>query len=157
MQYEVKHQDRTYKFDGRLLAKSSSKRPGAHRWVDFGLYITTGGSYVFERIGQSEIFHHIDCEVVERNDLKFDPEDYLEDWHVPCEICDPDEEYDDIVVEKPRYYAIVSEYPAAVLDAAHKKDENGARYMTKVASRLIEEACQYDKRLEKAYRVEIIP
>lgn len=156
MQHEVKDGNRTYKFDGRLLSKSTSKRTDADRWVEFALYVTASGIYIVERIGQSNIFHHIDCEVVERNELKYDPEDFLEDWHVPCEICYPDEDVDDIVIEKPRYYALVSELPAAVLESLYKKDENGARYMTNVGKRLIEDACKHDKRLEKAYRVEII-
>jgi hypothetical protein len=156
MQYEVKHNSRTIKFDGRRLSRSTSKRPDSDRWVEFALYVTASGTYVFERIGQSNIFHHIDCEVVERNDLEYDPQDILEDRHVPCDICYPDEEVDDIIIEKPRYFALVSDHPAAVLEALHKKDSNGARYMTKVAERLIEEACEHDKRLEKAYRVEHI-
>lgn len=156
MQYEVKNGNRTYKFDGTLLAQSTSKRRDAHRWVEFYLYVTASGTYIFERIGQTEVFHHVDCEVVSRNGLKYDPEDRLEDYHVPCLECDPDEDYDDIVIEKPRYYALVSEHPGAILDALHKQDPNGARYMTNVAERLIEDACKKDKRLEKAYMVEVI-
>lgn len=154
--YEVKNNNRTLKFDGRQLAQSTSERPGSPRWVEFALYVTASGTYVYERIGQSNVFHHIDCEVLARNDLEFDPEDYLEEWHVPCDLCYPDPVVDDIIIEKPRYYAMVSDSPDAILETLHKKDENGARYMTKVAERLIEEACQYDKRLEKAYLVEVI-
>src|SRR5687767_210089 len=126
--YEVKDRNRTLKFDGRKLGSSTSKREGAPRSVEFALYVTASGTYVYERIGQSNVFHHIDCEVVERNELKFDPEDYLEDWHVPCELCYPDEEFDDIIIEKPRYYAMVSDSPAAILETLYKKDDNGARY-----------------------------
>ncbi len=155
MLYKVKNGNRIYEFDGKLLASSTSKKPDSYRWVEFNLYLTVGGSYILERIGQTDYFHHIECEVVGRNNLKFNPEDHLEDRHVPCEICDPDD-FDDIVLEKPRYFALVSEYPAAILEALHKKADDGARYMTYVTQRLIEDAAVHDKRLEKAYRVEHI-
>lgn len=156
MHYRIKNGNRIYAFDGTLLSSSTSQRQDSYRWVEFNLYITFGGSYVLERIGQTDIFHHIDCEVVERNKLKYNPEDQnLQDRHVPCEICDPDED-DDIVLEKPRYFALVSEYPAAILEALHKKAGDGARYMTYVTQRLIEDAALHDKRLAKAYSVEYI-
>ena len=155
MHYKVKNGNRIYEFDGTLLASSTSKKQDSYRWVDFNLYITAAGTYILERIGQTDYFHHIECEVVARNKLKFSPEDQLEDRHVPCEICDPDD-FDDIVLEKPRYFALTSDSPAAILEALHKKADDGARYMTYVTQRLIEDAAVHDKRLEKAYRVEYI-
>lgn len=157
MKYKVRSGLRTYEFDGTLIASSTSQRPDSYRWVDFNLYVTVGGHYVLERIGQSDIFHkNIGCSVVDRNKLKFLPGDVLEDHHVPCEECIPDEYTDIIIIEKPRFYALVSEQPDAILEALHKRDSNGARYMTKVTERLIEDAAKHDKRLENAYRVEHI-
>ena len=153
--YKVKNGNRIYEFDGTLLSSSTSKKPGSYRWVEFNLYITAAGTYILERVGQTDIFHHIECEVVGRNKLKFSPEDILEDRHVPCEICDPMDDHD-IVLEKPRYFALVSEYPAAILEALHKRADDGARYMTYVTQRLIEDAAVHDKRPEKAYKVEYI-
>ena len=150
MHYKVKNGNRIYEFDGTLLSSSTSRKQDSYRWVEFNLYITAAGTYILERIGQTDIFHHIDCEVVERNKLKYNPEEQvLQDRHVPCEICDPDDE-DDIVLEKPRYFALVSEFPAAILEALHKKAHDGARYMTYVTQRLIEDAALHDKRLAKA-------
>ena len=59
--------------------------------------------------------------------------------------------------EKPRYWAQVSEEPDAVLEALYKYDQGGARYLTKVAERLLEEASIKDKGIEKMYRIELIP
>ncbi len=155
MHYTVKNGSRLLEFDGDLLASSTSKRPGAFRWVEFNLYLTNGGSYVLERIGQTLIFHTVDCEVVERNKLKYSPEDRLTKESVPCEICDPFDD-DDIILERGRFFAVVSENPETIVKALQKTDRDGSRYQTYVTQRLIEEACTVDKRLERAYRVEYI-
>ena len=156
--YKVRHGQRTFEFDGVLVASSTSKQVNSYRWVDFRLYITVGGSYILERVGQTLIYHDIGCLVVERNNLKFNPEDRIEPYHIPCYECapDPEDPQDVILIEKPRYYGLVSDSPDAILEALHKRDSNGARYMTNVTERLIEDACKYDKRLENAYRVEKI-
>lgn len=146
---------RTLEFDGEILAHSDSKRPNAFRWVEFTLYLTVAGTYVLERVGQTQVFHTLECEVVERNKLKFNPEDHLESFHVPCDECNPFDD-DDLIIEKPRYYAVVSESPNAILKALYKKDKDGTRYMTYVTSRLLEEASEKDLRLQKAYQVEYI-
>lgn len=154
MHYRVKNGQRVIEFDGEKLSSSSSQNNSSVRWVEFNLYLTVGGSYVLERIGHSLIFHDIGCEVVDRSGLKFRPEDQLTPEHVPCPKCDPDptDPNDIIVIEKPRYFGLWSETPDAVLESLY-----GTRnYMTKVAERLIENATEYDQRLERAYRVEHI-
>jgi hypothetical protein len=151
MHYEVKNGQRTIEFDGEKLSSSSS-RSEKPRWVEFNLYLTAGGSYVLERIGYSLIYHDIGCSVVDRSGLKFRPEDQVGPEHVPCIECDPDpgDPEDIIVIEKPRYFGLWSETPDAVLESLY----GNRNYMTKVAERLIEDAAQYDQRLERAYRIE---
>lgn len=157
MRYKVRSGERLLEFDGVKLASSSSQRPDSVRWVDFNLYITVGGSYVLERIGQSDVFHTLACPIVERSKLKYDPNDALLHRHIECTTCLPDADYDTVVIEKPRYFALVTESPAAVLDALHKKDRtNSTRYMTYVSQKLIEEAAKHDKRLEREYLTEYI-
>jgi hypothetical protein len=52
----------------------------------------------------------------------------------------------------------VSENPEPVLDALYKYDpEGGAKYLTKVAQRLLEQASDKDQEIERIYRVEMIP
>ena len=153
MRYQVKSGQQTLEFDGEKLATSSSQKPDSVRWVDFNLYITDAGTYVLERIGQTDVFHTMACKVVEKNKLKYDPKDPLLKRHVECEICLPDADYDTVVIEKPRYFALVTDSPAAVINALYKKDrDNNTRYMTYVSQKLIEEASNYDKRLEREYR-----
>lgn len=157
MNYKVRSGERVLEFDGTKLATSSSQRPDSVRWVDFNLYITAGGSYILERIGQSDVFHTLACKVVERSKLKYDPNDTLLHRHVECQTCLPDADYDTVVIEKPRYFALVTESPKAVLDALHKVNrDNGTRYMTIVSQKLIEEAAKHDKRLDREYRTEWI-
>lgn len=40
-------------FHGRILAESSSRRPGKDRWTDLELYRTVGGNYITVIIGNS--------------------------------------------------------------------------------------------------------
>ena len=47
--------------------------------------------------------------------------------------------------------------PNAVLEALYKYDNGGARYLTNVAQRLLDEAASLDKGIEKIYKVEVIP
>jgi hypothetical protein len=152
MKYKVKSGERTLEFDGKCIAQSSSFKSDSVRWVDFSLYVTTAGNYILERIGQSDVYHSLACSVVDRNKLSYDPDDELTHNHVGCEICLPDRYYDTIVLERPRYFALVTESPDAILEALHKKDKNNTKYMTYVAQKLIEEAIIHDKRLEKQYR-----
>ena len=44
-----------------------------------------------------------------------------------------------------------------MLEALYKYDDGGARYLTKVAERLLEDASEIDKGIESIYRVELIP
>jgi hypothetical protein len=158
--YEVKDNKRTLKFDGVLLAFSTSFRPGVKRWIEFGLYRTTGGSYVLSRVGETHLFHDPSCAVAERNGLTKIPRAALREGSVPCEVCrpnDPGNVSSEIVSpEMPRYWAQVSDTAEAVVDSLYKYDEAGARYLTGVAERLLEEASQVDPAIEAAYRVETI-
>jgi hypothetical protein len=154
--YEVRDGKRVLQFDGELLSESSSRRPDNDRWVEFQLYRTKSGSYILGRIGQTRLFHALDCPVVERNKLKPSGVEFLTDEHIACEQCDPDDYADEVAIEKPRYFALISEKPEAILEALYKYDPSGARYLTHVAQRLVEDACEYDSHLERAYRVEYI-
>jgi hypothetical protein len=51
----------------------------------------------------------------------------------------------------------VSDEPDAVLEALYKYDQGGARYLTMVAERLLEQAAPVDKGIQKIYSIEVIP
>lgn len=154
---EVKDGDRTLQFNGALLAKSTSERKGAYRWIEFELYKTESGSYILSRVGVSLIYHGAACSLVSRYGLKEASTSHLSSAAIPCEECNPDETLDLIFPEKYRYWAQVSDRPEAVLEALHKYDSNGARYLTSVAQRLLKDASRVDIGIAGVYTLEIVP
>lgn len=153
----VKDGARTLQFNGRLLGKSSSWRKGSTRWIEFELYKTESGSYILSRVGVSTVFHGSACPLVKRYGLSETSYDNLTQSAIPCEECRPDDSVDLVFPEKHRYWAQVSEEAVAVLDALYKYDDGGARYLTNVAQRLLEEAAKVDANIAEIYRVEVIP
>ena len=155
--FEVKDGSRTLQFEGRMLAESSSWRRGSVRLIEFVLYRTENGSYILSRIGVSLIYHVADCPLVRLYALIEALPNVLEKDATPCEECQPNKSLPIIFPEKYRYWAQVSEEPKPVLDALYKYDLNGARYLTNVAERLLQEAGQNDEKIDAIYRVEMIP
>ncbi len=153
----VKDGSRVLQFNGQLLGKSSSKRRDSLRWIEFELYITESGSYILSRVGVSLVFHGAACSLVKRYSLQERPALELLDTAVPCEECDPDDSLDLVFPEKYRHWAQISERPEAVLEALYKYDDNGAKYLTGVAQRLLQEAAKLDLGIANVYNYEIIP
>lgn len=155
---EVKDGTRILKFNGKLLGKSSSWRRGSNRWIEFELYKTDNGSYVLSRVGVSVIYHAGACHLVKRYGLQEQLSDEVSSADVvPCDECKPSLLAEVIFPEKNRYWAQVSDDPNAVLEALYKYDNGGARYLTHVAQRLLEQASETDKGIESVYRIEMIP
>lgn len=155
--YSVRDGDRTLQFNGTLLAKSTSERRGAYRWIEFELYKTESGAYILSRVGVSLIFHGAACSLVSKYKLTESLSQELRSDAVPCIDCNPDESLDLVFPEKYRYWAQVSDQPEAVLDALYKYDENGAYYLTSVAQRLLQQAAKVDVDIANVYNVEVIP
>lgn len=155
--HEVKDGARTLQFEGTLLGASSSYRRGSTRWIEFELYRTESGSYILSRVGVSLVFHSGACTLVEKYKLNDASVTDLDPEAVPCEQCQPTFEAQLVFPEKYRYWAQVSDDPQAVLDALYKYDDGGARYLTWVARRVLEEAADNDPDIDSVYRVEHIP
>ena len=156
--YEVKDGSRTLQFNGRILGTSSSWKKGSTRWIEFELYQTENGSYILSRVGVSLVYHGASCPLVKRYGLIEATPDKVTEDAVACEECSPlKSELPYIFPERNRTWAQVSDDPEAVLEALYKYDDGGARYLTKVAQRLLEDASREDKKIESVYRVEIIP
>lgn len=154
--YEVKDGSRTLQFEGTLLGASSSFRRGSTRWIEFEIYRTDNGSYVLSRVGVSLVFHSGACPLVSRYNLTDMPVENLEEGATPCEDCSPTFDAPLVFPEKYREWAQVSDGPQAVLEALYKYDDNGARYLTWVARRVLEEAASNDSEIDAIYRVEKI-
>lgn len=155
--HEVKDGARTLQFSGELLGESSSYRKGSTRWIEFELYRTDNGSYILSRVGVSLVFHSASCVLVEKYKLHDASVQSLDEGATPCEQCQPTYDVPLVFPEKYRYWAQVSEDPQAVLDALYKYDDGGARYLTWVARRVLEEAADNDPAIDGVYRVEHIP
>jgi hypothetical protein len=155
--FEVKDGARTLQFNGKLLGKSTSWRRGSIRWIEFELYKTESGSYVLSRVGISLIFHGAACPLVKRYGLQEVDVSNLHRNAIPCDECRPTDTLDLVFPEKSRYWSQVSDEPNAVLDALYKFDDGGARYLTNVAQRLLEESSAKDAGIDSVYRVEVIP
>lgn len=154
---QVKDGSRILQFSGKLLGKSSSWRRDSTRWIEFELYKTDNGSYVLSRVGVSVIYHTGACHLVQRYGLQELPVTELRKDVVPCDECRPSFAAEIVFPEKNRHWAQVSEDPAAVLEALYKYDNGGARYLTNVAQRLLEEAARADNGIESIYKIEMIP
>ncbi len=152
--YEVRNGNRVLRFEGRHLANSSSKRPGASRWIEFDLYKTEAGSYVLSRVGVSHVYHSNMCPLVDRYGLHDVDITDLSQEAVPCEDCKPDGSEPLVYPELFRYWTLVSDEPEAILDALYKEDQNGARYLTRVAERLLQTAAAQDADIDMVYRFE---
>jgi hypothetical protein len=155
--FEVQDGFRTLQFKGRLLGLSTSKLRGSTRWIEFKLYKTESGSYILSRVGVSLVFHGAACSLVKKYSLTEVDAKTIDNDAIPCESCSPTLEVDLLFPEKHRHWAQVSEEAGAVLDALYKYDENGTRYLTNVAQRLLEEAAKNDAKIAETYHVEIIP
>lgn len=155
--YEVKDGSRTLQFSGKKLGASSSWRPGSIRWIEFELYRTDNGSYILSRVGVSVVFHVASCPLVKRYGLQEQQVDKLSADAVPCSECHPTRGAPMVFPEKNRTWAQVSDDAEAVLEALFKYDDGGARYLTKVAQRLLETASEHDNNIDRIYHVELIP
>lgn len=156
--FEVRDGSRTLQFSGTLLGESSSYRGGAMRWIEFKLYKTENGSYILSRIGVSIVFHASTCSLVKRYGLTEAEPSALKKDAIACEECLPDKKMPIVFPEQDRTWAQVSEDPGPVLDALYKYDpDNGSRYLTNVAQRLLEQASDEDVQVDRVYRVEQIP
>jgi hypothetical protein len=158
--FQVKDGDRVLQFEGELLAHSSSYRPDAERWVEFDLYRTKAGAYVVSRVGYSVLYHTADCSIVRRGRHEPAPVATLTEESLPCTVCNPvtdvDQAHELIYPEKPIYWAQPCQNADSVLESLAKYDQDGARYFTHVARKLIRDAAETDLRLRDAYYVETI-
>jgi hypothetical protein len=155
--YEVKDGSRILQFSGRLLGESSSRRGDSTRWIEFKLYKTENGKYILSRVGVSLVFHASICPLVKRYGLTESQPPSLRNDALPCEECLPERDLPIIFPEKERTWAQVSDEADPVLDALYKYDQNGARYLTYVAQRLLEQASEADENIDRVYKVEMIP
>ena len=158
MTFKVFDSSRILQFEGVRLSHSSSHRQGASRWIEFDLYRTEAGQYVLSRVGVSMIYHGGYCRLVEDYGLHSAPAATLSLESVPCEKCQPviEEDNDLIFPETSRPWAQVCPNAGAVLRAIQREDDEGNRYLTRVARSLLEEASVHDAAIDRHYRIQVV-
>lgn len=155
-QFHIRDGVKTFKFTGSLLASSSSYTRGKTRWVEFSLY-RTKNLYVVSRVGMSLFFHADHCPTVTRNRLSPVDESELSGAHVPCPDCKPPRiSVDGVFPETPRYWAQDTATAQGVVASLMKYDDNGTRYLTNVARRLLEDAAKVDPAIADAFYIDEI-
>jgi len=154
--FEVKNGNRVLRFEGRILAHATSYRDNSPRWIEFDLYKTELGTYVLSRVGVSRVYHSSVCSLVARYGLHEAHSADLSYTAVACPECKPELGDPFVFPETARYWTLTSEEPEAILDALYKEDHNGARYLTKVAERLLQTAAAHDADIDMVYRFEYI-
>lgn len=141
-------------FDGDLLARASSKRPGVWRWTDLALYRTQAGTYILEKIGASRVMHVRDCPEVVEDLPRFqevfpgeDPDDPGFEYH----DCVP-EVYDfpSLLVEKSRHWAQISDDPTSVIKSLMRYRQH-SRWLPRTSTQLLERAAEVDETIRTAY------
>lgn len=157
MEFSVRDGVRTLKFDGVLLANSSSRIPAKPRWVEFEVYRTPKNQYVLARIGYSIFYHAQDCFTVTRNNLS--PVDglALSAEYLGCTTCRPNLLAEEgVFPETPRFAAWVCSDGVGVVNSLMKEDDNGTEYLTNVARRLLVDAAKLDPDIADAFYVDRI-
>ena len=148
---------RQLKFEGEKLSESSSRSRGRTRWIEFQLYRTAGNQYVLSRVGVSLYYHKASCAVVSRNKIQGVPTEEVSSALVACETCSPVPMDEDLLYpEQARYWAQVSDSAEGVVESLWKWDDTGAKYLTNVARRLLEDAARIDDGIESAYFEEFV-
>ena len=152
---EVKDGNRRLVFRGQRLASSSSKtNQSKGRWIEFELFLTDNDGYVLSRVGQTRFVHSVDCEISKRNGLDVMSIDVVGslDGLYQCPECSISLQGDqEFCPEVPRHWAMKFYTAEDVVDALHKKDQNGNLYLTNVARDLLEDAADQDDEIERVY------
>lgn len=163
--FQVKDDKRILQFEGVHIAHASSQRRGvSDRWVEFDLFRTTGGNYILGRVGRTTLYHGPDCRVTKESRIKAAPVAILTTEMRPCEVCRPeqrllssDQDASELIYpEQPRYWASVCDSAVSVVDSLYQFGEDGTRYLTMVARRLLEAASEQDLDIDQAYRIETV-
>lgn len=154
--YEVRDGSRTIAFDGVSLASNSTRRPGQTRWTELDLYRTEGGKYVVGKVGRSVVLHYEGCLEI-RGELPHFPPGHPAWTEEPETLgfsfheCVPDEyNMNKVVVEQDRYWALVTEDPAAVVKELHNRRGNSYT-LPRMSVVLLERASEKDAGIAGAF------
>lgn len=155
--FQMKDGQRPITFMGRELASADSQYGDEKRWTELTLYMTSGGKYVLEKVGRSDVFHSPLCrrkskgkEYADLNaaldDILTDDDEDCEpkDRFVPCEDCTPDYDVTPAWVEQDIPTVAVHESTDELMKSLYHRDVGTSRFLSRVARDLLEKAALVD-------------
>lgn len=154
--YQVRDGSRLLEFEGKLIASVSSRKPGSTRWTEMWVYITEGGSYVLEKLGQSIVCHMPGCPDAADDLPRFQAENPGDDPDNGYEFhdCVPElYDFPSLLIEEPRYWALVSKQPEEIVEALYRR-RYGVRTLPRVAMNLLEQVSAADPNFGDEWRME---
>lgn len=169
----VKDGTRSIEFDGTRLAHATTD-DGTNemlRWTELSLHRTSTGKYVIEKVGQSCVYHaadttcKTDAPLVSVADMRLTAiGDDNPTGTEPCPKCNPPDYYTDEPIpadakarpEQPRTMGTICDTPQAVLNHLYGRSETGAKYLSHVSRRLLQEASEADPAIADVYLIERI-
>jgi hypothetical protein len=154
---------RVIEFEGERLAEVSSRRSGSPRWTELRLYRTQSGVFVLEKVGASVVVHAPGCPEIlpgatlPRFQAEYPGEDPANDSWWWCESCGARAAQDmtALLVEQPRFWAIISETPDEIVDSLYRR-KGGARTMPRMSLVLLEDAAKSSPEILDSYRSEVL-
>lgn len=157
--FNLRDGQRPVTFLGWKLGDADSQSGNDVRWTELALYRTLSNKYVFEKIGRSDVFHSARCtrrskgkEYTTLDDAMPEdagPEDTAENLFVPCPDCKPDRNESPIFAERDIPSVAVFETPVAAIESMYRNDNDGGKFLSRVARTLLEKAADNDEQIAR--------
>lgn len=144
----------TTSFHGRLIGSASTHEPSKLRWFEIQIYWNDDTtSYTVSKIGRSVVYHRPACgslrmPLEERVTV---PEPPTDDWE-PCPTCEPDLDFDPVVLEKDRVTLREGLLAIEVPEVLRQRDDDtGDWFLSNAARTALREATENDEELMRVY------
>lgn len=165
-QHELANYDRVLRFKGERIGHATSRRGQDRdqiRWTEVDIYRTEGGHYVVHKLGKSRVYHAgimacsgTGAKQTTSKQLRLNPEATAD--LAPCPVCKPDDWgfYQVVHVEQDRGVTATSASARGAVESCHSQDQDQVTYLTRVASRALEQAAEADPAIFEAFKVETV-
>lgn len=152
-QFELTTNDlTTYEFTGDKIGFASTRTRDSLRWTDIGIYKTSSGRYIVERLGRSLVYHLADSDCASSGEEITGAE--LAEESEPCEKCDPptpeDSDFDSGEVFRQEVTISrvdVVDEPREIREVLTVSNQGRRPYLSSVAFSAIQEAVRNDQAL----------
>jgi hypothetical protein len=153
---ELRSGDQILHFEGERLSLASSDNPSHDkpRWTEIAIYRTDEGKYVVSKIGKSRVIHAtLDCIALVHNEDELELVNASSPKFFRCREC-----WRRGVINKQGYLeadhatAVMADLPQGAVGACYTRDRTlGLWSLTWLAQTALEDACDVDEDLDRAY------